>query len=141
MTLDALSYPGDRLQQTLGEASVWVRRGRAALIGVGIGVTSRLGHQRGGRGRVSETDHLVHGDAVSSVELHQPIEGRKGLLPDAVLATALEDSEMFHPVTVAVNKSVKASLLSVWETRARVSEWLINLRRFSVALDKHSKLA
>lgn len=73
----------------------------AAFVRVGIGVTCRVGHQaRGGR-RVSETDHFVHGDAVSSVEIHQPVEGAKRFVPDAVLTTSLQDSEMFHPVTIA----------------------------------------
>lgn len=54
-----------------------------------------------GRGRVSEADHFLSGDAVSSVEVHQPVEGAERLFPDAVLTAPLQHSEMLHPVTVA----------------------------------------
>lgn len=115
IALDEPSYPHNRFQQTWGRPSFWVRRGRveagwekgllrAAFIRVRIGVTSRLGHQARGWGRVSETDHFVHSDAVSSVEIHQPVEGAKHLIPDTVLTAPLKDSEMFYPVTVAAKE-------------------------------------
>lgn len=52
-------------------------------------------------GRISEAHHCLHGDAVSSVEIHQTVEGAEGLVPYAVLAGPLQDSEMFNPVAVA----------------------------------------
>lgn len=60
-----------------------------------------MGQQAGGRGGVSEEDHLLHADAVSPVEIHQAVEGAEGLVPDAVLTAPLQDSEMFDPVAIA----------------------------------------
>lgn len=73
----------------------------AVLIRIGIRVASRLHTQLGRQGEVSEADHFVHGDAVSSVEVHQTVEGAEGLFPDAVLAAPLQHPEMFHSVAVA----------------------------------------
>lgn len=38
---------------------------------------------------------------MSSVEVHQPVEGAERLFPDAVLTAPLQHSEMLHPVAVA----------------------------------------
>lgn len=74
---------------------------RAAFIRVGVRIMSRLGQWARGWGRVSEADHFLRGDAVSSVEVHQAVEGAKRLVPDAVLAAPLQHPEMLHPATVA----------------------------------------
>lgn len=71
----------------------------AVFVGIGIRVASGL--QLRGRGGVSEAHHLIDGDAVSPVEVHQTVEGAEGLLPDAVLAAPLQHPEMFHPVAIA----------------------------------------
>lgn len=114
---DDLSYPPNWFLQTWGglslrvrgvrvQAGWWEGLLRVAYIGVGIRVASRVGQQARGRvrGRVFEKDHFLHTDAVSLVEIHQPVEGAEGLVPDAVLTATLENSEMFHSFTVAAQK-------------------------------------
>lgn len=106
-----LWYP--RIQQTCSSLPVMVRvevggvEGLlgAVLIGVGVRVDSRP--QLGRQGEVSEAHHLIHGDAVSPVEVHQAVEGAEGLFPDAVLAAPLQHPEMFHPVTIAAEKEIE----------------------------------
>lgn len=105
-----LSYP--RIQQTCRRVPLIVRvqvgcvEGflGAVFIGIGIRVTSRLHLQLRWWGGVSEADHFVHGDAVSSVEVHQTVQGAESLFPDAVLAAPLQHPEMFHPVAVAAKR-------------------------------------
>lgn len=38
---------------------------------------------------------------MASVEVHQAVEGAKGLVPDAVLTTCLQHPEVLHPVPIA----------------------------------------
>lgn len=76
----------------------------AVFIGIRIWVAPRLRLQLRRGGGVSEADHLIHGDAVSPVEVHQTVEGAEGLFPDAVLAAPLQHPEMFHPVAIAAQR-------------------------------------
>lgn len=73
----------------------------AASVRVGVRVTCGRARPAGGRRRVSEADHLLHGDAVASVVVHQPVERAEGLVPDAVLPATLQHPEVLHPVAVA----------------------------------------
>lgn len=96
-----------------------------------------------GRGRVSEADHFLSGDAVSSVEVHQPVEGAERLFPDAVLTAPFQHSEMLHPVTVAAKlrgvrteKGMKAGMhapfCSNTSANARAASFFIPPARFFV---------
>lgn len=76
----------------------------AASVRVGVRVTCGLARPAGGRRRVSEADHLLHGDAVGSVVVHQTVERAEGLVPDAVLPAALQHPEVLHPVTIAATQ-------------------------------------
>lgn len=112
MMLNHSSYPHGGFKQMWGGLSLSVGVGsgwgkgllRAAFVRVGIGVTSKVGQQVRAWGRVSEADHFLHSDAVSPIEMHQPVEGAKRLIPDTVLTAPLQHSEMFHPVTITAKQ-------------------------------------
>lgn len=99
----SLRVRGVRVEAGRGEGLL-----RAAFIRVGIRVTSRVGQQARGQGKVFEADHCLHSDAVSSVEIHQPVEGAERLVPDAVLTASLQHAEMFHPVTITAKQERSA---------------------------------
>lgn len=110
------SYPQNLFQQLhRGRLSQGVRAveagrrealQRGAFVWVRIRVTASAGTLAEGhiRGGVSEADHLLHCDTVSLVEVHQPVEGAEGLIPDAVLTAPLQHSEMLHPVAIAAGE-------------------------------------
>lgn len=112
-------YPDYGLKQTGGSPVVGtvVSRGEgllgAASVRVGVRVTRRWARPAGGRRRVSEADHLLHGDAVASVVVHQPVERAEGLVPDAVLPAALQHPEVLHPVAVAATPGSESRVVVV----------------------------
>lgn len=93
----------------------------AASVRVGVRVTCRRARPAGGRRRVSEADHLLHGDAVASVVVHQPVERAEGLVPDAVLAAALQHPEVLHPVAVAATPGSESGV--VVTVKHRTMKW------------------
>ena len=74
---------------------------RGGFIRVGVGVTSRMGQQVRGCSSVSQKDQFLRRDAVSSVVVHQAVQGAERLVPDAVLTAPLQHPEMLHPLTIA----------------------------------------